>query len=106
MKKKLLSIVSILLCFALLVSGASVASYAVEEQNVTVSQEESAGDTIMKGLYNTLNVIVEGLVKMVSIAIYSTTSNPVAVHCAIRQHAPSSVITVSALTIYDSSPFV
>ena len=65
MKKKLLSIVSIVLCFALLVSGASVASYAVDKQSVTVSQEESAGDTIMKGLYNTLNVIVEGLVKSI-----------------------------------------
>ncbi len=65
MKKKLLSIVSIVLCFALLVSGVSVVSYAEHEQSVTVSQEESAGDTIMKGLYNTLNVIVEGLVKSI-----------------------------------------
>lgn len=65
MKKKLLSIISIMLCFALLVSGVSVASYAAEEQSITISQEDSAGDTIMKGFYNTLNVVVEGLVKSI-----------------------------------------
>ena len=65
MKKKLLSIISVILCFALLVSAASFSSYAVQEQSVTASQDESVGDGIMKGLYNTLNVIVEGLAKSI-----------------------------------------
>ncbi len=65
MKKKLLSIISVVLCAALLISGASVGSYAAQEQSVTAAQEESVGDGIMKGLYNTLNVIVEGLVKSI-----------------------------------------
>ena len=69
MKKKLLSLISVILCASLLVSGVSVGSYAVQEQSVTAIQEESAGDGIMKGLYNTLNVVVEGLVKSIC-AIY------------------------------------
>lgn len=65
MKKKLFSIISIVLCAALLVSGVSVGSYAVQKQSFTASQEASAGDGIMKGLYNMLNVVVEGLVKSI-----------------------------------------
>ncbi len=69
MKKKLLSIIAVVLCAALLVSSASVSSFAVQEQSVTATRSESVGDGIMKGLYNTLNVIVEGLVKSIC-AIY------------------------------------
>ncbi len=65
MKKKLFSIISIVLCAALLVSGVSVGSYAVQKQSFIASQEASAGDGIMKGLYNMLNVVVEGLVKSI-----------------------------------------
>lgn len=65
MKKKLLSIISVMLCAALLVSGVSVGTYAVQEQSVTATQDESVSDGIMKGLYNTLNVVVEGLVKSI-----------------------------------------
>ena len=65
MKKKLLSFISAVLCAALLISCTYVGSYAVQEQSVNSVQEESAGDGIMKGLYNTLNVIVEGLVKSI-----------------------------------------
>ena len=68
MKKRFLQIVSVMLCAALLVSGVSVGSYAAPKQSV-IAQEESVGDSIMKGLYNTLNVIVEGLVKSIC-AIY------------------------------------
>lgn len=69
MKKKLLSFISAILCATIVISGASIGSFAVQEQSVTAVQEESAGDGIMKGLYNTLNVIVEGLVKSIC-AIY------------------------------------
>ncbi len=69
MKKNFLRIVSAILCVALLVSGVSVGSFAVNEQIIPSSQESSAGDSIMKGLYNALNVVVEGLVKSIC-AIY------------------------------------
>lgn len=59
MKNKFLRIISVVLCVAVLVSGATVGSYAVQEQN------ESSDNGIMKGLYNTLNVVVEGLVKSI-----------------------------------------
>ncbi len=65
MKNKILKIISAVLCVALLISGASVGSYAAQEQSVIAAQDESVGDGIMKGLYNTLNVIVEGLVKSI-----------------------------------------
>ncbi len=65
MKKKLLRIISVVLCAALLVSGVSVGTHAAREQSVTAAQNETAGDVAMKGLYNTLNVVVEGLVKSI-----------------------------------------
>ncbi len=70
MKKKLLSIISVVLCAALLVSGTAVGSFAAQEQSVKQTQEENIGDSIMKGLYNALNVIVEGLAKSIC-AIYA-----------------------------------
>ncbi|MBQ3151726.1 MAG: hypothetical protein IJB86_10835 [Clostridia bacterium] len=68
MKKKFMRIISVVLCIALLTSGASFGTFAARELSVT-AQEESVGDSIMKGLYNTLNVIVEGLVRSIC-AIY------------------------------------
>ena len=65
MKKNLLRIISVVLCAALLVSGVSVGTHAAREQSVTAAQNETAGDVAMKGLYNTLNVVVEGLVKSI-----------------------------------------
>ncbi len=65
MKKKLCRIISSVLCVAVLVSCVSVGTFAVEEQSVTTAQDESVGDGIMKGLYNTLNIVVEGLAKSI-----------------------------------------
>ena len=62
MKKKFLKVISVVLCFALLISGASVSTFAAKNSNAIV-QTESIGDSIMKGLYNTLNIIVEELFK-------------------------------------------
>lgn len=59
MKKKLLSIISVILCFSMLMTGTAVGATALQPQ------EESFGDTAMKGLYNVLNVVVEGLVKSI-----------------------------------------
>lgn len=70
MKKKLLSILSVVLCAALLVSGTAVGPFAADEQSIAAVQEETVGDSIMKGLYNALNVIVEGLAKSIC-AIYA-----------------------------------
>ena len=65
MKKKVSGIISIILCFAILVSCVSVGSFAAQEQKTTSDQSESIYDGIMKGLYNTLNIIVEGLAKSI-----------------------------------------
>ena len=70
MKKSLSRIISIMLCFAILVSGVGISSFAAPaQQSVTTSQEDSIGDGFMKFLYNSLNVVVEGLVKSIC-AIY------------------------------------
>ncbi len=59
-KKKLISIISVILCFSLLLTGSAIGTSAVQLQ-----EETSFGDSAMKGLYNALNVIVEGLVKTI-----------------------------------------
>lgn len=69
MKKFVLRIISAALCVAVLASGLSVGSFAAQNESVAAVQAESVGDSIMKGLYNTLNVIVEGLAKSIC-AIY------------------------------------
>ncbi len=61
MKSVFIKIISVVLCFSMLFC---VNASAVDTQAVSV-QSESAGDTIMKGLYNALNVIVEGLVSTI-----------------------------------------
>ena len=60
MNKKLISIISVILCFSLLLTGSAIGTSAVQTQ-----EETSFGDSAMKGLYNTLNIIVEGLVKSI-----------------------------------------
>lgn len=60
MKKKLISIISVILCFSLLLTGSAIGTAAVQ-----IQEEASSGDSAMKGLYNALNVIVEGLVKTI-----------------------------------------
>ncbi len=70
MKKTLSRIISVILCFAMLISGVCVGSNAAtEQQSVTVVQDESGTSGFMKFLYNSLNVVVEGLVKSIC-AIY------------------------------------
>ena len=64
MRSRFIKIISLILCITLLFSGISVGSYAVQIQS-SASQNESVGDGIMKGLYNTLNLVVEGLVKSI-----------------------------------------
>lgn len=59
MKKGFTKIMSIVLCFAMLLSCGSVVSFAAEDSGV------SFGDTIAKGFYNALNGIVEGLVSAI-----------------------------------------
>lgn len=61
MKSAFIKIISVVLCFSMLFC---VNASAVDSQAASV-QSESAGDTIMKGLYNALNVIVEGLVSTI-----------------------------------------
>ncbi len=60
MKKKVLRIISLALCFAIMFTGSTLGSGAAQPQ-----EESAIGTTVMKGLYNTLNVIVEGLVKTI-----------------------------------------
>ena len=69
MKSYLIKIVSVVLCFSMLFC---VNASAVDSQAVAVQSE--AGDTFMKGLYNTLNVIVEGLVSTIC-KIYPDSAN-------------------------------
>ena len=61
MKSYLIKFISIVLCFSMLFC---INASAIDSQAVSV-QSESAGDVFMKGLYNTLNVIVEGLVSTI-----------------------------------------
>ncbi len=60
MKKRFLRIISVVLCFALLFTGSMLGSSAAQPQ-----EESAVGTAIEKGFYNTLNVIVEGLVKTI-----------------------------------------
>lgn len=67
MKKVSIKIMSIILVFSLLFSGGAVSASAadVSSQSVATLQEESIGDSIMKVLYNALNVVVEVLVSAI-----------------------------------------
>lgn len=63
MKKKFSRIISIVLCFSLLFSCCTAVVYAADDTQAVA--EESFGDKIAKGFYNTLNVIVEKLVSAI-----------------------------------------
>ena len=69
MKKSFIKIISFILCVSVMFSAVSVGSFAAQEQIALATQSESSGDGFMKGLYNALNVIVEGLAKSIC-AIY------------------------------------
>ncbi|MBQ3537856.1 MAG: hypothetical protein IJA39_04670 [Clostridia bacterium] len=63
MKNKVKSIVAMLLCLTLLFSGSAVSASAAGVSEVNVTAE--AGDVIVKGFYETLNTVVEMLVKVI-----------------------------------------
>lgn len=67
MKKTTLKIMSVVLVLALLFTGGTVGVSAadVSSQSVVALQEESVGDSIMKVLYNALNVVCEALVSTI-----------------------------------------
>ncbi len=65
MKKTFIGIVSLLLCAAMLISGSAIGSFAAQPQSEVQLEEDSFGDKALKGLYNALNGIVEGLVKSI-----------------------------------------
>lgn len=61
MKKRFTKIISFVLCLTLIFSCGSVIGYAADFQ----AAASSIGDSIAKGFYNTLNVIVEKLVSLI-----------------------------------------
>ena len=63
MKNKVKSIIAMLLCFTLLFAGSAVSASAADISEVNVTEE--AGDVIAKGFYETLNTVVEMLVKVI-----------------------------------------
>lgn len=60
MKKRALRAISLILCVAVMFTGASIGSGAAQPQ-----EENAIGTAVEKGFYNVLNVIVEGLVKTI-----------------------------------------
>lgn len=62
MKKRILRFVSITMCVVMLFTGSMLGTNAAQPQEVNT---QAITDTVMKGLYNTLNVVVEGLVKTI-----------------------------------------
>ncbi len=70
MKSYFIKIISVILCFSMLFC---INASAIDSGAAFV-QSESTGDVFMKGLYNTLNVIVEGLVSTIC-KIYPDSAN-------------------------------
>lgn len=62
MKKRILRIVSLAMCVVMLFTGSMLGTNAAQPQEVNT---QAITDTVMKGLYNALNVVVEGLVKTI-----------------------------------------
>ena len=60
MKKKVLRFVSLAMCVVMLFTGSMLGTSAAQPQ-----EENAVADTVMKGLYNALNVVVEGLAKTI-----------------------------------------
>lgn len=63
MKNKVMRIIALVLCFTLMFTGASFSAAATEGDSASVL--ENAGEVLAKGFYNTLNVVVEALVKVI-----------------------------------------
>lgn len=59
MSKRFSRIIALVLCFAVMFTGSAIGSGAAQ------MQEEESTNIVMKGLYNALNVVVEGLVKSI-----------------------------------------
>ncbi len=64
MKNKFKKIIAIVLCMAFVFSGSVFSAFAADETQES-SVLDDAGDMIAKGFYEALNVIVEGLVKVI-----------------------------------------
>ena len=62
MKKRILRFVSITMCVVMLFTSSMLGTNAAQPQEVNT---QAITDTVMKGLYNALNVVVEGLVKTI-----------------------------------------
>ena len=62
MKKKILRFVSLAMCVVMLFTGSMLGTSAAQPQEVNT---QAITDTVMKGLYNALNVVVEGLAKTI-----------------------------------------
>lgn len=62
MKKRILRFVSLAMCVVMLFTGSMLGTNAAQPQEVNT---QAITDTVMKGLYNALNVVVEGLVKTI-----------------------------------------
>lgn len=60
MKKRVIRFVSLVMCVVMLFTGSMLGTNAAQPQ-----EETAVADVVMKGLYNALNVVVEGLVKTI-----------------------------------------
>lgn len=65
MKNRLKSILALILCLTLLFSGTVIGASASETGVQTANVLDDAGDAVVKGFYNTLNTVVEMLVKVI-----------------------------------------
>lgn len=65
MKNSIKRIIALLLCLTVLFSGTAMSVSAAEAEAQEENVLENVGDTIAKGFYNTLNVVVEMLVKVI-----------------------------------------
>ncbi len=62
MKKRVIRFVSLVMCVVMLFTGSMLGTNAAQPQEVNT---QAITDVVMKGLYNALNVVVEGLVKTI-----------------------------------------
>ncbi len=60
MKKRVIRFISLAMCLVMLFTGSMLGTNAAQPQ-----EENAVADVVMKGLYNALNVVVEGLVKTI-----------------------------------------
>ncbi len=64
MNNKLKKIIAVVLCMTFVFSGSVFSVFAADEASESTVLDD-AGDMIAKGFYNALNVVVEGLVKII-----------------------------------------